>query len=370
MQILHLATALPKKHYLTEQLLESFPCTLPEGVIKNVVNLGVQRRYLVDQAGSTSEAETVLGEEGIVDLCSDSCERVIKRAGLSVEDIGCLIVTYDANPFLSPGLGQLLIPKLGLDRCVRYVNVQGVASTAFPKALELAQNHIAMHPDDVVLICVSGVTSYWFQNQVRGIRGVKEIGEIGLIKDEVKRQSELRKWVATMQFFLFGDGAASAVVTGRGHGLSLERLAEVTNIEKKDYLAGYARLIALNEPFRFGFYSHLDKEIPRLGERYTGMALERLLGKDSGVIKTAKKWAVHTGSQKILDLLAERHSIEKEKLEESHEVLKECGNLAGASLPFILERIMSGNRLSNGDVVLMVGYGWGFSAAACLLKSI
>jgi predicted naringenin-chalcone synthase len=370
MQILHLATALPKKHYLTEQLLEAFPCTLPEGVMENVVNLGVRRRYLIEQAGSASGEETVLGEEGIVSLCSDACDRVIKGAGLSVEDIGYLIVTYDVNPFLSPGLGQLLIPKLGLDPYVRYVNAQGVASTAFPKALELAQNHLAVHPDDVVLVCVSGVTSYWFQNQVRGIKDVMEISEIGRIKDEVKRQSELRKWVATLQFFLFGDGAASAIVAGRGHGLSVEGPVEVTNVGKKDYLAGYARLAALNEPFRLGFYSHLDKQIPGLGEHYTSMALERLLGKDSRVIKTAKKWAVHTGSEKILNLLAERHNIEKKKLKESYEVLKECGNLAGASLPFILERILSDNDLSKGDVILMVGYGWGFSAAACLLERV
>jgi len=49
-------------------------------------------------------------------------------------------------------------------------------------------------------------------------------------------------------------------------------------------------------------------------------------------------------------------------------VLREYGNLAGASLPFILERIVSGGKLSRGDIVLMVGYGWGFSASTALLK--
>jgi 3-oxoacyl-[acyl-carrier-protein] synthase III len=53
---------------------------------------------------------------------------------------------------------------------------------------------------------------------------------------------------------------------------------------------------------------------------------------------------------------------------ESYEVLREYGNLAGASLPFILEKIVSGGELSRGDIVLMVGYGWGFSASACLLE--
>jgi predicted naringenin-chalcone synthase len=86
-------------------------------------------------------------------------------------------------------------------------------------------------------------------------------------------------------------------------------------------------------------------------------------------IKTSKKWAVHTGSQKILDALAEHHKVDPEKLKESHEVLKEHGNLSGASLPFILEKIVREGSLSKGDIVLMVGYGWGFSAAASLLES-
>jgi predicted naringenin-chalcone synthase len=351
--------------------MKTFPCKLPEGVRQNVLNLGVQRRYLVKQANSASDAETSLNEDELVDLCSEACEAAIAKTNLSIKDIDYMIATYDANPFLSPGLSQLLVPKLGLDPYVKHVNAQGVASTAFPKALELAENYLAAHPENNVLICVSGISSYWFQNQVHGIEDVMEIGEISMIKDEAKRLLELRKWVATMEFFLFGDGVAAAIVARKEKGLRVEKIVEVTNVGKKDFLAGYSRLTALNEPFRFGFYSHLDKEIPRLGSEYTGRVLKALLGESAeDEAKMAKKWAVHTGSAKILNLLAERYEIEHGKLEESRTILSECGNLAGASLPFILERIISGDSLSVGDIVLMVGYGWGFSAAACTLRFI
>jgi len=370
MQIIRLATALPKESFSTEKLLKSFPCALPERVRENVVNLGVVKRYLIEQPFAASDAETLLNEDELVSLCSDACGRAIEEAGLSVEDIDYLVATYDVNPFLSPGLSQLLIPNLCLDPCIKYVNAQGIASTAFPKALELAQNHLALHPNDHVLISISGVSSYWFQNQVRGMRDVMEISQVNKIENEARRQLELRKWVATMEFFLFGDGAASAIVANDGHGLSIKEIAEVTNVGKKDYLAGCARLTRLNEPFRFGFYSNLGKEIPDLGAQYTGLVLDKLLGKNLDAIERARKWAVHTGSEKILNLLAEHHGIGAEKLYESRAVLRECGNLAGASLPFILNRILSGSELSEGDIVLMLGYGWGFSAAACLLEYV
>lgn len=368
MRIVQLSTALPEEEYSTNDLLEAFPCTLPDGVEQNVLNLGVLTRRLVRQAGS-SKQETVMDEKPFLALCKEACQNAIQEAELSAKSIGYLIAAYDVNPFLSPGLSQLLVPKLGLDPCVRHVNAQGTASTAFIKTLELAENYIAAHPEENVLICVSGVSSYWFQNQVQGLSEVMEIGKINEIADRAKRELELRKWVATMQYFLFGDGVAAAIVAKGGKGIRIKKTVEVTNLEEKDYLAGFARLTCLGEPFKFGFCSHLDKEIPRLGVKYTGLALERLFEKNVAKMKRVKKWAVHTGSQKILDALAEHHSIHHEKLQESHEVLKDYGNLAGASLPFILEKILSTTKFSKGDNVAMLGYGWGFSASACLLES-
>jgi len=369
MQILQLSTSLPKNEYSTEELMKIFPCKLPEGVKENILNLGVAKRYLINNATSSSKMETVLSEAGLVELCVEACEKAIRNAGLSVRDIGYLIAAYDANPFLCPGLSQLLVRKVGFDPYIKHVNAQGIASTAFPKALELAENYLAAHPEDYVLLCISGVSSYWFQNQVQGIKDVMEISQINQIKEDTRRQMELRKWIAVMEFFLFGDGVAAAIVTKKGIGLSVEKTVEVTNVGKKDFLAGYTRLSALNEPFKFGFHSYLGREIPELGTKYTALALERLLGKNAeNTIKVAKKWVVHTGSEKILNRIAKHHRISYEKIRESHEVLRENGNLAGASLPFILEKIVSEGKLSKGDIVLMVGYGLGFSASASLLK--
>jgi len=369
MQILTLASALPKDEYTTEKLIELFPCKLPEGVKQNILNLGVKKRHLINHAHLHLKSETIISEANLIDLCSEACEKAMEKAGISVRDIGYFVAAYDANPFLCPGLSQLLVRKIGFNPYIKHVNAQGAASTAFPKALETAENHLAAHPEDHVLLCVSGITSYWFQNQVRGVEDVMEISQINQIKNKVKRQMELRKWIATMEFFLFGDGVAAAVLANEGEGLTVKKIVEVTNLGERDYLAGYARLSALNEPFRFGFHSHLAKEIPELGAKYSALALKRLLGKNAEkTMKTAKKWAVHTGSEKILTALAKHNRIQREKLEESHEVLREYGNLAGASLPFILEKIVSSKKLTEGDIILMLGYGWGFSASAALLE--
>jgi len=370
MQILQISTATPRNEYSTEELMKLFPTQIPNETKQNILNLGVSKRHLINHAYSQSKPETILSETELVELCSEACEKAMEKASLSIKNIDFLITAYDVNPILCPGLSQRLIREIGFNPYVDYINAQGMACGAFTNALSLAENYLAAHPRNFVLLCISGVNSYWFYNQVRGIKDLMGISQINSIKDVDRRHRELRKWIATMEFFLFGDGVASAVVAKDGGGLSVKRIVEVTNLKKKDYEAGYARLAALNEPFKFGFCSHLGREIPKLGVRYTSVALKRLLGKNSAsVMGTVKRWAIHTGSEKILDTVAEHHQISQEKIRESYEVLKEYGNLAGASLPFILERIVSEDNVLKDDVVLMLGYGWGFSASAAMLES-
>lgn len=369
MHILQLSTTLPETQYSTENLIEVFPCELPESIKQNILNLGVSKRHLVKHADSPLKNETIMSERELVDLCHEACKRTITEANLSIEDIGYFIMAYDQNPILCPGLSQLVTRKLGFNPYIKHVNLQGMACTAFTKSLELAGDHLAAHPEDHVLVCISGVNSFWFYNQVRGIEDIMEISEIKLIRDAEKKQRELRKWIATMEFFLFGDGIASLIIAKSDDGPSVNEMVEISNVEKNDCFAGYGRLAVLDEPFKFGFYSYLDKKIPKLGVKYTSLVLRKMLGKDAkNIIRQTKRLALHTGSRKILNRLAGYYGVQREKLRESHEVLRKYGNLAGASLPFILEKIVSGNELLEGDLVLTLGYGWGFSASACLLE--
>jgi len=369
MQILPLSTAVPENEYSTEKLIEVFPCMLPDSVKRNVLNLGVSKRHLIRPITSSSKKETIISEQELVNLCLEACQDALEKADIPIKDVGYFIAAYDANPFLCPGLSHLLIRKLGFNPYIKHINVQGMACASFTKALELAEDHLATRPHDNVLLCTSGVNSYWLINQLRGLKDVMGIREIRSLKNESKQRMELRRWIATMEFFLFGDGVASCVISKEGDGLSVKKVVNVTNFRENDYLVGYARIAALNEPFKFGFYSHLGKEIPKLGVEYTALALKKLLGKNAEhITKNAKKWAIHTGSRKILNLMAEHYQLPHEKLKESHEVLNEYGNLSGASLPFILEKIVSKNKFSTGDIILVLGYGWGFSASACMLE--
>ncbi|MBE0513172.1 hypothetical protein IBX38_08995, partial [Candidatus Bathyarchaeota archaeon] len=97
-----MSTAVPESEYSTEELVEAFPCNLPDGVKQNVLNLGVSKRYLINPITFTSKKETIISEKELVNLCSETCEDTLEKADLSVKDVGYFIAAYDANPFLCP----------------------------------------------------------------------------------------------------------------------------------------------------------------------------------------------------------------------------------------------------------------------------
>jgi len=343
-----------------------FPQELPDEVQQNILNLGVSTRYFAQPIDFSSDAESVPNDlEPVVHESASACNHALENSSLQLENIDYLIATYDSSAFLCPGVSNLLLTEIGLNPTIKHVSIQGMACSAFARSLQLAEDHLAKFPRSYVMISLSGVNSYWFYNQVRGLKDVRGIREIRALQDDSLRSRELRKWIALIEFFLFGDGSACAIVSDHGDGPQVRDIVSITNMGQSDYLAGYAKLTPSNGPFRFGFYSNLEKDLPELGVRYTSMILERLLYGRTPNFKTgAKKWIVHTGSERILDNVVMSHSIAYEKIKESFDTLANYGNLAGASLPFILDKIMREGELAKDDYAIMLGYGWGFSANA------
>lgn len=369
MHLLQLSTAVPNHRYLNEEMIELFPHELPDEVKQNVLNLGVSSRHFACPIDFSIKSKfTSNNEDPVVDTSAAACRLALESSGLQSKDIDYLIVTYDSSAFLCPALSNLLLSKLALKSDTKHVSIQGMACAAFIRSLQLAEDHLAKFPQSRVMISLSGVNSYWFYNQVKGIKDVKGIREIQTLKKNDQKSRELRKWIAIIEFFLFGDGSACLIVANQGNGPQPSDMVSITNLRQPDYLAGYARLTCSNEHFKFGFYSYLDKNIPELGVEYTSVVLERLLrGKDPEFKAGAKKWIVHTGSRRILNHIAQSHSLAYETIKESYEILANYGNLAGASLPFILEKIIREGKLGTNDYAIMLGYGWGFTANGCLI---
>jgi predicted naringenin-chalcone synthase len=351
-------------------MIELFPQELSDDLQQNILNLGVSERYLTYPLDLLFKSKLPhADEEPVAEVCVAACKQALKSSGVSPKDVDYFIATYDSSGFLCPGLSNYLLHEVGLKPDIKHVSVQGMACSAFVRAVQLAEDHLTRYPEGFVMISLSGVDSHWFSNQVRGLRDVKGMEEIKAIENDELKLQALRKWVAVIEFFLFGDGAACIIASNDKQGPEITRIATITNLRKTDYLAGYAKLMPSMEPFMFEFESGLSKDIPELGLKYTSTVLKKLFVQEKSMSADgAKKWIMHTGSKRILDSIAKSYGLAYEKIKESYEVLERYGNLAGASLPFILDMMLREGGLDKGDYAVMLSYGWGFSANASLIK--
>lgn len=369
MHLNQLSTAVPKYRYSTEKMIELFPEKLSHDLEQNILNLGVSERYLAYPLDLLFKSKLPHADANpVAEVCAAACKDALKGSGVSPKDVDYLIATYDSSDLLCPGLSNILLHDLNLKPDVKHVSVQGMACSAFVRAIQLAEDHLARYPDSHVMICLSGVNSPWFSNQIRGLRDVKGMEEIKVIQNNELKLQALKKWVALIEFFLFGDGTACIITSNDKQGPEISHISTITNMRRNDFLAGFAKTKPSNEAFMFEFESGLSKDVPNLGLEYTSVVLKKLFSQEkSASASGAKKWIMHTGSKRILDSIAKSYGVAYEKIRESYDVLERYGNLAGASLPFILDMTLREGGLNEGEYAVMLSYGWGFSANADLI---
>ena len=364
MRIASVATHLPSHAISTERMIQNYPCELSEEVKRNIANLGVQTRHF-----STPLSELFAGEESeslrIAKICAKAATALTHK-GIDPQTANYLITVSEDSDYLCPGLSNTLLRAIELPPETKNVNLQGLACSGLPKSLDLAEDHLARNPKDRVLIILSGVNSRWFCSSLQGLGRVIGPREIRHIRDEERRSAELRKWIAVIQSFLFGDGAAALLVENVAEGPEVAVTAHITNLGD-DHSAGFIRLESTGTGLAFKLGSQMEPRLLDLGLQYTRRLTNALFGHDS-VDSSIRKWAVHTGSREMVEKIRSVYRLPTEMTKESLKTLENCGNLAGASLPFILEKILREGSLNTGEKILLLGFGWGFSASASLLK--
>ncbi|WVZ83639.1 hypothetical protein U9M48_030767 [Paspalum notatum var. saurae] len=166
---------------------------------------------------------------------------------------------------------------------------------------------------------------------------------------------------------LFGDGAG-AVIVGAGPFAAGERplfemvTATQTTIPGTEYALGM-------QVAGGGIDFHLAIQVPMLlGQNVEQCLLDAFrsaLGDDVDVTWNDLFWAVHPGGRPILDKIEEVLKLEPMKLEASRRVLREYGNMSGATIVFVLDELRRrmqeegdhGNQLPEWGAMMAFGPG-------------
>ena len=272
---------------------------------------GIHRRHV---GGST------------MSLSVESARKAIAMAGLQPSDIDALVLATTTPDRQVPATSAAVARELGLSCGAFDINA---ACSGFVYALAVAHGLIAIGSQKVLLIGADTL-------------------------------SRITDWTDRNTAVLFADGSGAAVleaVDGPGHLLAWDIDADGS---AEDLL--YAEI---------GGNIQMDgKEVFRRAVRIMvdsaqkSLAIAGVSGDDIALV------VPHQANTRIIDAACDRLGIPAER---TAVVLHETGNTSSASIPLALfdaatDGAMSGRHLRDGDLVLMVGFGAGMTAASAIIR--
>ncbi len=295
----------------------------------------------------TALPEKVLTNADLSTMMDTNDEWITERTGIKRRHIG------GSTASLSVASARRAIAMAGIDPA----SIDGlVLSTTTPDRTVPAtsatvQNELGLRCGafDVNAACSGFVYAYVVA------QGLLAIGAKRLLVIGTDTLSRITDWSDRGTAILFADGSGACVVdatpdAGQLLGWDLDADGSLEHLL-------YAEV---------GGYIHMDgKEVFRRAVRIMVDSAKKSLAKAGLSVDDVKLCVPHQANLRIIDAACRNLGI---PLERTAIVLQETGNTSSASIPLALFDAADRGRLHNGDIVLLVGFGAGMTAASAVLE--
>jgi len=300
-------------------------CYLPEMRVDNKIlaeRLGVTEEYIWKRTGIKSRG--VAGEETLEEMAIEAARRVVKKANWDKDKIGMIIVATTSTKCLMPGVSFGVQRALEISDCNCMDILAGCAG--YVSALEIARNAIAVGKvESVLVIGAEKLTNYMEE---------KDLG--------------------------------TAIILSDGAGATLVSRAEKKKVKQfESYIQADGLQGDILTCYTDGSIEMNGKKVYRYAVTQTVQNIKALLEKTHTKIEEIAYIIPHQSNQKIMEAIAQRLGIGKEKMV-MH--IENVGNTFCASIPIVLTELEEKNLLCEGQKVILLGYGGGVNTASILLE--
>ncbi|MBX7124862.1 MAG: type III polyketide synthase [Cyclobacteriaceae bacterium] len=265
-------------------------------------------------------------------LAEKAIHQCLVSSVVQPKDITHLIVVSCTGMY-APGLDLDLVRSLGLRGDVQRTCVGFMGCYAAFNGLKLADAICRADQESRVLVVCTELCSIHFQ---------REPTDENLLSNA-----------------LFGDGAAALLLQSRPTGK--------VNLELKNFHCAVAedgRAEMSWTVSNFGFEMQLTPAVPDVIRRnirsFTGALIPDL--------QSIRHFAIHPGGRRILDVISDELALDKPELWASRQVLRNFGNMSSPTVVFVLQALLEGNVLGEGDSILSMAFGPGLTLESLLLE--
>ncbi|MBI2340413.1 MAG: ketoacyl-ACP synthase III [Deltaproteobacteria bacterium] len=292
--------------------------------------IGIRERRYVDKGVGTS------------DLALEASKKALEAAEKKPADVDCIIFATSTPDYFAPGSGVLLQKKLGC-RKIPAFDIRNT-SPGFLFSLELADSMIRIGKYQCILVIAAEVHSTGLDFSDRG----------------------------RMMSVIFGDGAGAVVLepTEGNHGILTTRLRSDGTYYDKLWCEAPASLyhprIAPTMIEEGKVYPTMDgKFVFENAVQLMSLVSQEVLVEQNLTVDQIQHVIPHQANLRIIEAIAERMQIPMEKV---HHNIETRGNTNSATIPILLDETLRAGKIAEGDLILMMSFGSGFSWGAGLMR--
>ena len=265
--------------------------------------------------------------ESHTSLCLSAARQALGRSGVKPEDVGVCIVATLTPDWLTPAAACLLQKELGLPEDTVCFDLNAACS-GFVYALHTAQCLLAAAPRKFGLVLGAEVLSR--------------------ITDFTDRGTCV----------LFGDGAGAAVVEWREDYPSLHAVLGCRGNDEVLCAPGVHR----EKPS----YIHMDGQpVFRFAVDAVPRCAREVLSRAGLTPAEVDRFVFHQANQRIIDFAVKKLGIDPARCAGN---IERTGNTSAASVPLLLDELITAGALRSGQKALCVGFGGGLTWAGALLE--
>ncbi len=320
---------LPKKLLTNEDLEKEFTDL---SVRKIEQKVGIKKRHIA------GENETSL------DLAINSAETIVSSFDNS--DIDFLIFCTQSPDYILPASSCILQNRLGLNTNIGAIDIN-LGCSGYIYGLAIAKGLISSNISKKVLLITAETYSKFIHS-----------------KDKSNRT-------------IFGDGAATTLiersnVQGIGEfvlgtdGSGFDKIIVPNGGARNRYDSNAQKIIDSSGAIRTKNNLFLDgPEVFNFTIESVPRAFDEILVKNSIGVEDLDYIIFHQANKYMLDYLRSKIKIPEEKF---YVDIMEIGNTVSATIPIAIKECLDSRRINEGDTVLLLGFGVGYSWGGTIVK--
>ncbi len=280
------------------------------------------------------------------DLAFKAAERLLAKNNIAADSIDFLIFCTQSPDFILPSTCCLIHRRLALRADAGAIDVNQGCS-GFIYCLSLAKGLITSGDAGRVLILTADTYSKYINPKDRSVRTLFGDAAAAVLVD--RRQPCESSQIGDFIFGTDGSGASNLIVpTGgarraRSPESSVEHADEFGNTRSDDnlYMNGAEVM------------SFTLRAVPRV--------VQQLESRSGLLVGDCDFVVLHQANSFVLEALGKKLDVPHHKMPRR---LENCGNTVSSTIPLVLENLME-QHSGTGKLGLLVGYGVGYSWAAC-----